>query len=903
MAAAVLSSPPRGGGASASSPAARLSSSPSKSRAAADLIRNLDAALSGMTAAAASASRDAARARRNAKAAGEVARRYGGGESRLSGSGRKKTKGGAGGTPSHEELLERKRERRLAVRAAAEARQRRERPLEPSPRKTPRSTRGGVGVFWGGGTSPAAYAGGGADAEAHAGSAARRPSPGIEATTSPKENGDSNAGKGGSEVVQKLFFESTPLRNAEVPIAPSGDVAEVLGAPSGDTNVAVGIAAATTEESNATSLEEFEDAVENQPEGAAAASGGANATGGSDKDDKGDEGEPGKGANEWGGEGGYFLPEGWFQAVDQRGVYYYHNPTTGESRWDPPEVVSPDVNPVQCGVVEAEGALAQQQRQEQQRQHDETNEQQPQYSDPSLEKQIQQQQGTQAQPKPLAVATDAAEEQTGTAPQPSPGPSVPSTLPPRRLEASHAEDVLALSLELERVRTQLRTATVQLEEAKTQVGYLNAQNSHLNAELTGLHSQYESANERSATQLASERQRLEAEELRSKAAEEDAALALELAKEAQASRDECEAWLGRSLEEIDLWRGRVGALERELREQREMHERQSLERLLEDVAEKEEETAGTAAGKEDAANADEGPGNERRRSVRFKDDCPPSPVVSDDGGFEEEVSSEAMAAAVDAALAAKNAVVATTLTPPQPVCSSPPSSKNAGEEDDDDATAPVKNVASPIAADDGVAGINRGVFSSPFASNGTPDGDARSKADMIASGRSLLHRTPPRRNGLSPHPREQASNLLKKSAETRRLLRERLTPGYNGAPQKPPMAASRMSRPASDNSANDGGDTFASRQGAACRAIGRTVRESGARLKLEGEWWNGKMLTNGEPVIEGVAQLESMVREYCGGVEGTIGRQRERISELLAFCDHLEKDMLDEMEVKSLGRR
>ena len=44
---------------------------------AADLIRNLDAALLGMTASARAASTSAARARRNAKAAGELARRYG----------------------------------------------------------------------------------------------------------------------------------------------------------------------------------------------------------------------------------------------------------------------------------------------------------------------------------------------------------------------------------------------------------------------------------------------------------------------------------------------------------------------------------------------------------------------------------------------------------------------------------------------------------------------------------------------------------------------------------------------------------------------------------------------------------------------------------------------------------
>jgi len=124
--------------------------------------------------------------------------------------------------------------------------------------------------------------------------------------------------------------------------------------------------------------------------------------------------------------------------------------------------------------------------------------------------------------------------------------------------------------------------------------------------------------------------------------------------------------------------------------------------------------------------------------------------------------------------------------------------------------------------------------------------------------------------------------------------------------------AKKMPRPSSDPALNDNvGSTFASRQGAACKAIGRTIRESGSRLKLDGKWWDGEpaplKLTNGgsssvspgmassssePPAIEGVAQLESMVQGYCGSVEGTIGMQREKIEELLAFCDHLEREVM-----------
>jgi hypothetical protein len=117
---------------------------------------------------------------------------------------------------------------------------------------------------------------------------------------------------------------------------------------------------------------------------------------------------------------------------------------------------------------------------------------------------------------------------------------------------------------------------------------------------------------------------------------------------------------------------------------------------------------------------------------------------------------------------------------------------------------------------------------------------------------------------------------------------------------------------------------FASRQGAACKAVGRAIRESGERLKLNGIWWSSRNDTNNDEnnelvpreddVGEGttstalalasysnecgssmktVAELESMVQEYCGRVEKTIGQQQRKIDELLAFCDHLEKGVVD----------
>ncbi|KAL3767615.1 LOW QUALITY PROTEIN: hypothetical protein ACHAW5_004056 [Stephanodiscus triporus] len=133
------------------------------------------------------------------------------------------------------------------------------------------------------------------------------------------------------------------------------------------------------------------------------------------------------------------------------------------------------------------------------------------------------------------------------------------------IEASHVEDVLALSLELERARSRLASALQQLSDAASRGNDLQARNDHLQRELTALTSRFEAETERSAEQLVTLRRQLQSEMVKSKAAEEDATLALELAKESQSNKEECEMWLTRSLEEIDLWKGRYMELKEERR--------------------------------------------------------------------------------------------------------------------------------------------------------------------------------------------------------------------------------------------------------------------------------------------------------------------------------------------------
>jgi len=448
----------------------------------------------------------------------------------------------------------------------------------------------------------------------------------------------------------------------------------------------------------------------------------------------------------------------------------------------------------------------------------------------------------QQQPPPVPVPPLSVSK-ASTAPEhsvlPTPPPRSQPATTTTRIEASHAEDVLTLSLELERVRSQLAATTDQLSASVDQVAKLQGDNDRAHDELNALHSQLETHNERSSYQLSGLQRQLDLERTKSSAAEEDAALALELAKEAQVAKEECETWLGRSLEEIDLWKERCGDAERMLKEAQERG----------GSAQREEET---------------------KKSVHWGDECPPSPVMSDDG-FGCEAGGDVGAVLTSPAVGQK-------MPPPPP----PPRVPGWGANADAD-NADTDDGLDDVAAAEGIT---------------TPSKSA------VASGRAYLHRHSPsplkaEMGGMSPHPRTQASELLRKSAETRRLLRERLTgPGqrFGGGP-RPPMAGVSNSVP-SDPSGR-GGDDFASRQGAACRAVGRAIRESGARLNpgaaplLSNEAWSNAGVDDGTDGEGGtVAQLESMVRDYCVGVEGTICKQRERIDELLAFCDHLEKEVV-----------
>lgn len=399
----------------------------------------------------------------------------------------------------------------------------------------------------------------------------------------------------------------------------------------------------------------------------------------------------------------------------------------------------------------------------------------------------------------------------------------PTRIPPKsprsqpttttRIEESHAEDVLALSLDLERTREQLSTIQSQNDELQSKL--LNNSTNSANID-SSLGEQQQSSSSSSATNLQA-LEELRMEKIKSKAAEEDAALALELAKDAQADKEECEEWLTRSLDEIEFWKNKCLMMEKEIGHR------------------------GQGGQGEDDSEED----NENKKLVRFKEDCLPSPMVSVEG---------------DASIENEKRLL---LPPPPPGQNVQPSPDNA----------------TFFTPQSHASGIKRGITF-------TPNSDRITSKAAVASGRLYLHNASPE---LSPNPRIRASELMKRSAETRRILRERLTAGrLDGSGPTPPPSMAHIAAVAAkakkDGTLTCVDNDTSQQQKVVLKTVGDIIYESGHRLKLVGKQWN--------PTHDG-SGLESIVKEYCGQVEEKIGQQEEKIDELTAFCDHLEVDFIN----------
>lgn len=837
--------------------------------AAQDLINKLDNALLTMNNSTLSAAEDAAKARRNAKAAGEVARRYGGGTKK------KKKILTANNSNKGDALLEKKREKRVAARMAAEVRLRKEHPYVKNYSSSPLRpssivARRGFMATTGGGGSPRRLV-----------------------LQNDDNNGDNIAHNNMNMEWTENFNDNTNIEknglqhSAKAPMATDIDI---------DNRERVLSKGSSTV---------FEDAMDEHPHHDEAEEGKHEHEDGHDNNNvvviEGEEQEDG------------LHPLAAQEQQQQKGVEYMEEEKEKEESSSTAALQAPPVNnkyyngqtsfynsssgDTQIGGDDGDVG-SQGQTHVQMEEQPTTSTTTTLLTTPTKHQQQQKQQHSTT--TPLSSSSSRQHRSTST------------PMSTSKIEASHAEDVLTLNLELQRVRAQLSSTTNQLVHATEQISTLQGQNDNLKVELT---------NNINSTQVvvSTIQQQLEYEQRKSKAAEEDATLALELAKSAQSTKEECEMWLSRSLDEIDLWKGRY----MELLEKKKLMVATASSTTSSSMVDMDHDDDDDMANNNDhLQNRDQS-----QKSVRFKEDCPPSPVVSEDGTFGSSMDEEEEEDSSSPLLESK--LAPTPLPPPPPntpatndkaVWTTPVLVKEYGSSST--LSGVINNTTSGSSNSEMIHQLQKtgGLMFSPSSSSSS-DGAAAttpsSKEAAIAAGRAYLYRalSPPQsasssispykhhNDHLSPHPRVQASELLKKSAETRRLLRERLTPGRHGKKLARPPTNAVAAALVQNTTYTDNSST--SNQGAvrAVKSVKKMILESGSRLKLKGVWWSNKaafLLANSSCSIRvgggggdemNVDELDQMVKIYCHSVERTIGVQSVKIDELLAFCDHLENQV------------
>ncbi|KAG7364611.1 hypothetical protein IV203_037813 [Nitzschia inconspicua] len=121
-----------------------------------------------------------------------------------------------------------------------------------------------------------------------------------------------------------------------------------------------------------------------------------------------------------------------------------------------------------------------------------------------------------------------------------------------RIAQHHADDMLQLSLELERIKQELKSEQRMHQECKTALASMHAKTSSLEAQNHKLLQDLETERRQSTQQLSQLQQEVTMGRLRLQAAEEDAQLALDLAKDSSDQRDQLEEQLQKALEEIHM---------------------------------------------------------------------------------------------------------------------------------------------------------------------------------------------------------------------------------------------------------------------------------------------------------------------------------------------------------------
>ena len=134
----------------------------------------------------------------------------------------------------------------------------------------------------------------------------------------------------------------------------------------------------------------------------------------------------------------------------------------------------------------------------------------------------------------------------------------PSTT--ERLAQSHAEDVLSLSLELERTKQELENERMAHDHTRSALTEHKSKHVQQEGQIQKVLSDLETSREKHAREMQNLKEDLTRANRRVQAADEDAQLALDLAKGNADSREQLEVWLQRALHEVQTLRDQLDCI-------------------------------------------------------------------------------------------------------------------------------------------------------------------------------------------------------------------------------------------------------------------------------------------------------------------------------------------------------
>jgi hypothetical protein len=131
-----------------------------------------------------------------------------------------------------------------------------------------------------------------------------------------------------------------------------------------------------------------------------------------------------------------------------------------------------------------------------------------------------------------------------------------------RLAQSHADDVLALSLDLERSKQTIKSEQRMHDETKASLAAVKSKNKSLEEQNQKLLADMEKQRDEAKQKMGALEQDSVRANYRMEAAEEDAQFALDLAKESAEKRDQMEAFLQKALQELERLRAQPNSAPR-----------------------------------------------------------------------------------------------------------------------------------------------------------------------------------------------------------------------------------------------------------------------------------------------------------------------------------------------------